>query len=209
MQKEKFYEELKKSSFHPTFQFTEDLYLAVNNILEPHEDYFLRLHKEFCHVMDFFKELNVITVNDMLDMQRLLFNKKISKIEDVYLCSIMDFSNLSDRLSPSEQRYINLSKEFFSELASRADTLPNLHITLGLRNLSVKVGDWIPPLFFNHLLEDIFPIRIDEIDNILEFINNFYTIFQHIHPLNDLNGRVGGMLVNLISLKKENKYVIK
>ena len=50
---------------------------------------------------------------------------------------------------------------------------------------------------------------IQDKDFILEILTDWYKIFQSVHFYNDLNGRVGGIVINIISYILTGKYLIK
>lgn len=108
--------------------------------------------------------------------------------------------------------------------------LPNRYINLGLRQTQVKVGNWTPPhtMFLEDLKELCFPIKIDNVfltspsvyDNGLidgskvdveyfsNWITEWYKTFQTVHFFEDLNGRLGGIIINIISYIITHKYLI-
>ena len=104
--------------------------------------------------------------------------------------------------------------------------LPNRHINLGLRTTNVNVGNWTPPhpMFLQDLKGMCFPISIEVFKNIAEFsydedfkwedyilesLTKWYKIFETIHFFEDLNGRIGGIVINILSYLLTGKYLIK
>ena len=213
--------EVATSKWQPEFEFTDDLDEVVDSILKPHEDYFLGLHSKVEEIIEreIFYAITVdnykITFADVCNWQKELFEYKKRKIEDlVSLIQYGDRANLSD--------------------SYKAQDLPNQYINLGLRDTNVKVGKWIPPapMFLENLKEMCFPVKtitednditvyllgtrlekeegmIQDKDFILEILTDWYKIFQSVHFYNDLNGRVGGIVINIISYILTGKYLIK
>ena len=213
--------EVATSKWQPVFTFTDDLDAVVDSILKPHEDYFLGLHSKVKGIIQreisYAKTVDTyqITFADVSNWQKELFEYKKRKIEDlVSLIQYGDRANLSD--------------------SYKAQDLPNQYINLGLRDTNVKVGKWIPPapMFLENLKEMCFPVKtitednditvyllgtrlekeegmIQDKDFILEILTDWYKIFQSVHFYNDLNGRVGGIVINIISYILTGKYLIK
>jgi len=108
---------------------------------------------------------------------------------------------LSNKLSDDEEEF---KKE--EELFIKTCNLPNMHIKLGLRTTNVKVGDWIPPhpMFLEELKSMCFPLNLEEFKldgNMKDFLTNWYKIFETIHFFEDLNGRLGGIVVAILSFQ--------
>ena len=213
--------EVATSKWQPEFEFTENLDEVVDSILKPHEDYFLGLHSKVKGIIQreisYAKTVDTyqITFADVSNWQKELFEYKKRKIEDlVSLIQYGDRANLSD--------------------SYKAQDLPNQYINLGFRDTNVKVGKWIPPapMFLENLKEMCFPVKtitednditvyllgtrlekeegmIQDKDFILEILTDWYKIFQSVHFYNDLNGRVGGIVINIISYILTGKYLIK
>lgn len=80
------------------------------------------------------------------------------------------------------------------------------YLNLGIRQGAVKVGGWIPPdpLFLPELVERLFPIGFGDY-----FLETWYKVFQTIHPFEDLNGRVGGIILAALSFDGTNYLTVK
>jgi hypothetical protein len=90
------------------------------------------------------------------------------------------------------------------------------HIDIGLRKCNVTVGEFVPPhpIHVRELIEGVFQ-RFNALDlsemstrDILDAATNFYKEFETVHPFEDLNGRVGGILLNLITYYYTGSLVI-
>ncbi|MCH7590839.1 Fic family protein, partial [PVC group bacterium] len=71
------------------------------------------------------------------------------------------------------------------------------------RKHSVAVGDHIPPdgIYIPELIQNIFPVSIN--DN----LKTWYSLFQTIHPYEDGNGRVGGVIIATLSKLKSGRFL--
>ena len=221
-------DEVATSQWQPKFTFTDDLDKVVDSILKPHEDYFLELHSKVKEIIE--RETSYaetvdtyqITFADVSNWQKELFEYKRETIDKL--------------ISPSDFYDLCTDEEFdeIRKFKSKVANLPNQHINLGLRDTNVKVGKWIPPapMFLENLKEMCFPVKtitednditvyllgtrlekeegmIQDKDFILEILTDWYKIFQSVHFYNDLNGRVGGIVINIISYILTGKYLIK
>ena len=109
-------------------------------------------------------------------------------------------------------------------LLKRINNLPNQEINLGLRQKEVTVSGrkCPPPMLLEELKEFCFPIKIDDDkvsihyreichgrDNkqLLNTLTDWYKLFNQIHFFEDLNGRLGGIVVNILSHILTGKYV--
>lgn len=212
MKKEEILKEVATSSWQPQFQFTSDLNDVVDSILKPHEDYFLGLHgkvkeiiqREIEHAitLDAYK----ITFADVCNWQKELFEEKIFHIEE-----------FKKRECGDKWHNYGSPESFYLDKA-RALELPNLHINLGLRQNNVKVGKWNPPhpIFLEDLKSMCFPITIVENNLFIEegwkegyypSLTEWYKIFETIHFFEDLNGRLGGIVINILSFLTTGKYL--
>ena len=180
MTKQDILNEVANSKWQPEFEFTDSIYDVVDSILKPHEDYGLGLHSELIKILEEEKETDFISFDKACKYQKRLFNHKLSLITAEYAW------------------------------------LPNLYIDLGIRNTDVIVGNWIPPKHYSiwNLIDMCFPIStgqwhmISNHNEILKNLTQWFKVFQTIHPFNDLNGRVGGLIINIISYNLTGKYLI-
>ena len=215
MDKQDILYEVAASQWQPAFLFTDDLDAVVDSILKPHEDYFLGLHSKVKEIIEretsYAKTADTyqITFADVSNWQKELFKYKRETIDK--LISPTDFYDFCTDEEFDETR------KFKSKVAN----LPNQHINLGLRD--TKLED---------LKEMCFPVKtitednditvyllgtrlekeegmIQDKDFILEILTDWYKIFQSVHFYNDLNGRVGGIVINIISYILTGKYLIK
>jgi len=79
-----------------------------------------------------------------------------------------------------------------------------------LRNVNVQVGNHVPPNWqsvMNHMIElqMIHRPNFDKVQKVssklIEFLKDWYSDFETIHPFEDGNGRVGGVIVAINSYK--------
>lgn len=71
------------------------------------------------------------------------------------------------------------------------------------RQKSVTVGDHTPPdgVHIPELISNIFPVSTNS------NLKTWYSLFQTIHPYEDGNGRVGGVIVAVLSKLKSDKFL--
>lgn len=204
----KIYKEVEYGTWQPTFEFTVCQADAIDSMLQGHEDYDMKLHSFVKEILD--QESNHFARNDFrislqyaLALQATLFRHKKS----IYFAD--DY---------------------------KGKELPNMYIKLGIRTRPVKVGLWYPPigLYVAELINECFLIDIEQfcflgnvaqfevedlsaisikrkeeyLEEVLQAITNWYKVFEIIHPLDDLNGRVGGIIANLISYKLTGMWFI-
>lgn len=215
-QKEILLNAVKNSKWQPNFHYTNDLDAVVNSICEPHEDRMLlgirdKVKEIIVREVDYhnnnLKNPFTITFADVCNWQKELFNHKLELI------------NESD-----DEKILNL---------------PNQYINLGLRQTNVTVGEDTPPnpIFLEEIKELCFPIHLnyemrerlsedyswqivtEEISltsiernfeaNLLTNLTEWYKTFEHIHFFEDLNGRLGGIVINILSFLLCEKFMIK
>lgn len=204
--------QIASSSWQPKFKFTDNLDLAVDSILRGHEDYFLNLHQK---VIDIINDSVFVIQNIIED-------------EGKFTLTFADVCNWQKQLFEHKKELITGANDKNPQmLAEKCKNLPNQYINLGLRKANVKVGDWTPPepLFLDDLKEMSFPIIVEEskihftihrlrigelaeTELILDQLTTWYEIFETIHFFEDLNGRLGGIIINILSYITTNKYII-
>lgn len=205
--------EVEESKFQPEYIPTKDINEAVLDIMTGHEDYELKeLHNAVLNILKeetqyFAKETQInIDFTYACNLQNVLYKAKKTAIENY----------LNDNTKTEEQK-------------KRIQSLPNQHINLGLRQKNVKVNDWTPPepLQLLSLIDMCFPIMVikkcctdyfDDLENgkFLPDINTplrnmsiqeWYKIFQTVHFFEDFNGRVGGIILNILSFLIHGHYL--
>lgn len=175
---------VQTSVWQPTFTNVDDVRIAADSILRPHEDYCLAMHDVVVNIIErevaFAKTQEVYNINirDVFSIQKELFDQKIKKVQE-----------------------------------TNSWHLPSLYISLGVRKITVKLPNTTPPapIYIPDLLKNIFPITVENgvfktstTTNLVEW----FKIFQTIHPLDDLNGRVGGIILNILSKLTKNTFVV-
>lgn len=232
MNKEQILNEVSTSTWQPVFEFTDDLDKVVDDILEPHEDYFLGLHRKVKEIIereiDYFTEYHKqcvsagepeqayyqITFADVCNWQKELFEYK----KDLIKGHSLTLSNINWQAVANSQSTLNKLR-----VSEQAIKLPNQHIELGLRTTNVTVGNWTPPhpIFLEELKSMCFPINLDTfcddlcddfsfVDplSIKDKLTEWYKVFETVHYFSDLNGRVGGIVINILSYLLTGKYLI-
>lgn len=169
----------RESSFQPEFVFTDWESDAVDSILAPHEDYHL----------------------DLDPICRQILRSYRFDYQDSVEIHVNDAFTIQKRLLSYKQSVYDRSKH---------GPLSNLYIDLGYRNGAVTVNGNETPhhMFMEDLCKGIFPIVINRKSNNNLDIFEWFKHFQTIHPLNDLNGRVGGLILNIMSYHLYRKYVV-
>lgn len=284
MTKEQIFKEVESGKWQPEFKYTDNLDAAVDDILKPHEDYFLKLHDKVKEIIE--REIEhyevecmsisgnptyKITFADTCNWQKELFEHKQSIIQK-HANNISIFKN--NKVYGSESSINDL------KISQKAINLPNQYIELGLRTkIGTKVGGeicngkirmfdtpdnrdiwvckncnkeysfdfnmdrcnniinaWEPPhpMHLNDLISMCFPVAIqDLISNYslvcgfqnksqerfnnkveadkfyLHALTEWYKTFEVIHFYEDLNGRVGGIIINILSYILTGHYLIK
>lgn len=198
------------------------LHSKVKEIIEREIDYAKNINEthlyqkhnfEASEMKFFAKPINnyQITFADVCNWQKELFEYKMELIDNSY--HPLDFDPIYG--SPPTPKEVAFHYE--------AIQLPNLHINLGLRQSNVKVDNWnLPaPMFLENLKEMCFPLYVTDRltinqhstecfdnDDILNTLTKWYKIFQTIHFFEDLNGRLGGIVINILSYILTGKYLI-
>jgi hypothetical protein len=167
---------------------------------------------------EFTKEYREITFADMCNWQKELFEHKKRIIDGVFDMYVTSNLNQWEDANIYEMKYQKTKK------------LPNLYLDvankLGLRNSIVTVGKYTPPhpIYLEDLKDMCFPISIynqegvtlgtcyegtfNSDEAVLIYLTDWYRVFQTIHFFNDLNGRIGGIAINVLSYLLTGKYMI-
>ena len=211
--------EVATSKWQPEFKFTDDLDEVVDSILKPHEDYFLGLHSKVKEIIE--REISYattvdtyqITFADACNWQKELFEYKKFIIRNAI--SLKTYGDMDDIIK-----------------ANKAAKLLNQNIRVGLKQYPVTLGEWIPPapMFLEDLKGMCFPLKISDNefltlpdcydegliknskvddDYFKYWITQWYKICMTCHYWDDLNGRVGGIVINILSYILTGKYLIK
>jgi hypothetical protein len=196
--------EVESSSWQPEFEWVSSLREVSDRINAPHEDYPLGVRPTI-DMIEGFAGVDKITWADACNIQKFLFTAKQDQIRN----AVEDSNKCIDEPGLSIHR-----------VAGKYECLPNLHINLGLRKVEVKVGEWNPPhpMFLQDLVNAIFPVfltdmpfvhdRQKQISSHIELIE-WYKLFETIHPFEDLNGRVGGIIVAALSHSNDHYLTLK
>lgn len=188
---------VEKSQWQPVFVLNKDLSFAVDSILIPHEDYFLGLHSKVKEIItrevDYISVIGIenysISFTDVCGWQKELLEHKLKLI---------------DELASGDDRY----------LADKALSLPNRYIETGLRKYDVKLltSNYTPPspMHLQSLLPMSFPINGGDFTDgdVVGKITYWYKVFETIHFFDDLNGRVGGVLTNILAKAITGSYIV-
>ena len=198
------------------------LHSKVKEIINREIDYFTDYHKQCVSVGEPEQSYYKVTFADMCNWQKELFEHKKRIIADFY-------NELNEDLSIDGAMRLSTKIRIIEEL-------PNLYLDvenkLGLRNSIVTVGKWTPPhpIYLEDLKEMCFPIKVMQdktqqvhlgtnwfnvtkredvkLKQILYHLTEWYKVFETIHFFNDLNGRVGGIVINILSYLLTGKYLI-
>lgn len=202
------------------------LHSKVKEIIEREINYFTEYHKQCQSAGEPEQFYYTITFADVCNWQKELFEHKKGIINGHSLT----LSNVNWQAAAKSQSTLNKLRK-----SEQAIKLPNQHIELGLRTSIVTVGQWTPPhpIYLEDLKEMCFPISVTNSEGkstqiqvsigntwfyvtnredvrlqILYYLTEWYKVFETIHFLNDLNGRVGGIVINVLSYLLIGKYLI-
>jgi hypothetical protein len=188
--------EAVQSKWQPTFGWTNPIDIAADCINLPHEDYPLGVGSTTAAIREMSESIRV-TWADACNIQKYVFQHKMQAI-DILLSE--DHSQLET-----------------PDLRPWAESLPGRYINLGLRRIEVQVGHWKPPhpMFLQDLIEKVFPVTLSSTIGIPQVscpgiactLQFWYQLFQTIHPFEDLNGRVGGIIVAALSHQQGGQYL--
>lgn len=187
--------EVESSTWQPEFEWVSSIEEVADRINAPHEDYPIGV-KPTIQMIGLMKDEQRITWADACNIQKFLQTAKLKEIEFAKVMADNEWETFGDTLE-------------YTKLESITQ-LPNQHISLGLRKTNVQVGSWAPPhpMFLQELIDKIFPVFLTDMPFIHErqkqiFSNieliEWYKWFETIHPFEDLNGRVGGIIVAVLS----------
>lgn len=179
--------EVESSSWQPEFEWVDSIEEVSERINSPHEDYPLGVYPTI-QMIGLLKHEGRFDWAGACNIQKFLQTYKLCQIK---------YAREDLQLFPDSVE---------SETRRKYCALPNQHINLGLRKTNVQVGSWPPPhpMFLQELVEKIFPVQFHPETQKFQ-IPNFklghispifwYKLFQTIHPFEDLNGRVGGIIL--------------
>ena len=207
MTKDQIFQEINTSSWQPVFHYTTNLDEVVDDILKPHEDYFLKLHSKVKEIIQ--REIDFATLNEVYEINFHMLCQWQKELVEYKKYIIHKESCTNNTM------YGDVDLEQFNYYQDKLDKLPNQYINLGLRTTNVKVGDWTPPhpIFLEELKSMCFPLNLEELNelegNAREFLINWYKVFETIHFFEDLNGRLGGIVVAILSFLLTKNYLTK
>lgn len=170
-----------------------------------------------------------ITFANVCNWQKELFEYKKEKIKD-FIEPDWQLDEYNDSDDPDDIKEWKDAAFRWNHCKKIINKLPNQHINLGLRQTNVKVGNWTPPnpMFLEELKEMCFPIEVDNgefltlpvnfDDGLINnskvddeyfkyWITEWYKVFETIHFFEDLNGRIGGIVINILSYCLTGKYL--
>lgn len=207
---EKIHEIVKESKWQPKFQWEHIKETAVSINLG-HEDFPMLVDSTVTHI-SLHNGKRSFSMNDMFAIQGGLLHRK-KDLLGFYKYMSWD---IPDKLGLRVQPHTDLmginDERREAERYLTFGGLPNRYVKPGFRDIiDVKVGGFTPPhvMFLKVLLEEIFPVNVvageltypckKETVSLEEDIVLWYKLFETIHPLNDLNGRTGGIIAALLS----------
>jgi len=222
-------QQVAESNWQPEFEFTDDIDRVVDSILKPHEDYFLGLHSKIKEIIkreiSYAKSVDnyTITFADICNWQKELFEHKKELID-------VAVSNLDQQDLESHHTQFAIKAGCLPN--------QHINLGLRIVNVRVGNWNPPKPMFLEDLKEMCFPLMLEfdcrktidysyylntgteavfeeDFDDVLKYekeilqmLTNWYKIFETIHFFQDLNGRAGGIVINIISYILTGKYLI-
>jgi hypothetical protein len=231
MTKKDILNEVANSKWQPEFEFTDSINDVVDSILKPHEDYGLGLYSELIKILEEARELSddgqdlLINIGWILDVQKRLYNYKLSLLtEEWYWLPNTNLHNETGGLGlrnravqvgnwlPPSHYLIPILLDMCLPIMINWDCSMTLamdyHAQTSLSEIaSFNSTDTVKYFFkggysWDKELDDKYEA------DILKGLTQWYKVFETIHPLNDLNGRVGGLIINIVSHNLTGKYLI-
>ena len=237
MTKQDILQEIVDSNWQPVFEFTDNLDSVVDSILKPHEDYFLGLHSKvqeiiereisFAQHVDSYK----ITFADVCNWQKELFDYKMSIIHRQIFNLRQTPGNIGTirHLEKLPNQHINLGLRTTTVKVGDwtpphpmfLEDLKEMCFSIDLEFTTKTTIDygWYVNTCLNAMHIDDFIYDYHSIDNykidyekyekeVINHLTEWYKVFETIHFFNDLNGRVGGIVINILSYLLTGKYLI-
>jgi hypothetical protein len=225
MTKSEILQQVAESTWQPEFEFTDDLNHVVDSILKPHEDYFLGLHSKVQEIIK--REIAyansvdnyTITFADICNWQKELFEHKKDLIDIAVSTLHENYENMfALKAGCLPNQHINLGLRtvnvrvgnWYPPKPMFLEDLKEMCFPLALEFDCRKTIDY--SYYLNTGTEAVFEEDYDDISEyekeILQMLTNWYKIFQICHFCEDLNGRVGGIVINIISYILTGKYLI-
>jgi hypothetical protein len=236
MTKKDILNQVTNSKWQPEFEFTDNINDAVDSILKPHEDYGLGLHSELIKILEEEEELAsdgqdlLINISWILDVQKRLYNHKLSLLTEEWYW--LPNTNLHNETGGLGLR--NRAVQVGSWIPPGHYLIPILldmclPIMINWDSSLTFSMDYYAQTSLSEIasFHSVDTVKYDNNDSmwsggygwyqelqdkyeadILKGLTQWYKVFETIHPLNDLNGRVGGLIINIVSHNLTGKYLI-